>query len=160
MEKLWAPWRSRFINLKVKKGCIFCSSPKEKKDQKNYILERSRFSFAMLNIYPYNNGHLMISPFRHLVSLEEFNDEEILDLMNLTKKWKKILREVFNPQGFNLGINLGKVSGAGFKHLHLHIVPRWAGDSNFMPLIANTKVLNESLNICYKKLIKKNKCLI
>ena len=150
MNMLWAPWRSAFIKIRKIKGCIFCVdnyrgqaclSPTEK-----FIIRKSAHSFAMLNIYPYNNGHIMVAPFRHIKDLKGLNDEELLDIIKLTRDMQALLEKKLKPHGFNIGINTGKVAGAGYKdHLHVHIVPRWKGDSNFMPVIADTKVMPQSL---------------
>lgn len=153
MKKLWAPWRSRYIKLKSIKGCIFCEKPR--KSSRGYILKKSNFSFAMLNIFPYNNGHLMVAPFRHIKDIENLKDGEIMDLFKLTGQMVKALKKVLKPQGFNIGLNIGKIAGAGYEgHLHIHIVPRWAGDTNFMPVIAGIKVLPQSLKELYKILKK------
>jgi len=155
MDKLWAPWRSKFIYLRKHKKCIFCGhrSHDKTKDKKSYILTRTRLSFAMLNLYPYNNGHVMVAPFRHVKSLEMLSDAELIDLMKLVTKMKVRVDNAFHPHGQNVGINLGKVAGAGFAaHLHIHIVPRWNGDCNFMPVIADTKIVSESLDAVYKLL--------
>lgn len=159
MKKLWAPWRMAFINKK-EKGCIFCAKPKENKDKKNFIIERYKGVFVMLNKFPYNNCHLMIAPFRHVGTLEYLTEEETSQTFTALKKWEKILKVNFKPAGFNIGTNLGRAAGAGYKHLHWHIVPRWFGDSNFMPVLADTKVLNDSLNASYcilKSFLNKHK---
>jgi ATP adenylyltransferase len=154
MDKLWAPWRSVFIKIRKIKGCIFCV--KAGKDKDLYIIKKSRYSFAMLNIYPYNNGHVMVSPCRHVKDLKGLNDEELLDIMKLTKDMQILLEKKLKPHGFNIGINTGKAAGAGYKdHLHIHIVPRWKGDSNFMPVVADTKVVPQSLKELYKTLTGK-----
>lgn len=151
MDKLWAPWRSVFIKIKKIKGCIFCV--KGKKDKSSFIIKKSAHSFAMLNIYPYNNGHIMVSPFRHVKDLKRLNDEELLDIIKLTRDMQVLLEKKLKPHGFNIGINTGRVAGAGYKnHLHIHVVPRWEGDSNFMPVVADTKVMPQSLEELYKLL--------
>ncbi|MFH1452373.1 MAG: HIT domain-containing protein [Armatimonadota bacterium] len=151
MEHLWAPWRMKYINCAKKndEGCIFCNKPKEEDLKKNYILEKTDLCFVIFNIYPYNNGHLMVAPLRHLKNLNELTDEETEEIFNLLKKWEKILMEKLNPHAFNIGANIGRAAGAGFEHLHFHIVPRWNGDSNFMPVISDTKILNMSLDELY-----------
>jgi ATP adenylyltransferase len=152
MDKLWAPWRSVFIKIRKIKGCIFCI--KGKKDKDLFIIKRSGYSFAMLNIYPYNNGHIMVSPFRHVKDLKGLNDEELLDIIKLARDMQLLLEKKLKPHGFNMGINMCKAAGAGYKdHLHIHIVPRWKGDSNFMPVIADTKVVPQSLKELYGTLI-------
>jgi len=151
MDKLWAPWRSVFITGRKKKRCVFCVKGKNDKDL--FVIKRSRHSFAMLNIYPYNNGHIMISPLRHVKDLKGLNDEELLDIMKLAREMQFLLEKKLKPHGFNIGINTGKAAGAGYKdHLHIHIVPRWKGDCNFMPVVADTKVMPQSLKELYKTL--------
>ncbi|KPK42777.1 MAG: HIT family hydrolase [Omnitrophica WOR_2 bacterium SM23_29] len=151
---LWAPWRSKYIkSVKSLKGCIFCSKSKSKKDKLNYVVSRSRHSFSMLNIYPYNNGHLMVAPYRHLKDFSKLTEKELLDLFNLLNESQALLRKALKPDGYNVGINLGRAAGAGYKgHLHIHIVPRWVGDVNFMPIFTSAKVVSESLDALYSKL--------
>ena len=152
MDKLWAPWRSKYIYLRKQKKCIFCGN-KSSVDREKYILARSEHSFSMLNIYPYNNGHVMVAPFRHVKSLELLRAVELSDLMGLVVKTKRLLDKKLKPDGYNIGINIGKIAGAGFDgHVHIHIVPRWAGDTNFMPIIANTKIVSESMDAMHKLL--------
>ena len=139
--------------VKIPKKCIFCANPRMKKDAKNFIIERTRFCYSMLNIFPCNNGHVMIAPFRHVKNIEQLTDQEVLDLMNLTGRTKILLDKILNPHGYNIGFNIGKAGGAGFEnHLHVHIVPRWTGDNNFMPVISSTKVIPQSLDDLHKKL--------
>lgn len=153
MDKMWAPWRKEYIVNKKAKGCIFCSKPKSQKDKKNFIIERTKFSFSMLNIFPYNNGHIMAAPLKHKKDLRDLSDKETLDLLSLVKNTCTMLDKVLQPKGFNIGINTGKISGAGFsEHLHIHIVPRWEGDTNFMPVIFDTKVISESLSSLYQRI--------
>ncbi len=153
MELIWAPWRIEYIQMEKPKGCILCDKPKQNNDEPNYILYRGEKNFVMLNAYPYNPGHLMIAPYRHTASLEELTDEELKEHFEIARRSTRILRQVFNPGGFNLGINLGRISGAGIDdHFHTHIVPRWQGDANFMPVIADVKVLPEALSEIYQKL--------
>lgn len=151
---IYAPWRIEYIkNSKKEKGCILCKKPKENYDTKNLILEKSKKTFVIMNLYPYNCGHLMIAPYRHTNKLENLKENEYTEILKLAQLWIKILKKLIKPPGFNLGMNLGKIAGAGIdKHLHLHIVPRWNGDTNFMPVIANTKVMSENLNQTYKNL--------
>ena len=155
MDKLWAPWRVKYITkiLKEHKGCVFCKILKEKKDKKNYIVVRKKDCYTVLNIYPYNNGHLLIVPRRHVDDLSKLTNEERNHLMDLLEEMKTLLDKVMKPGGYNIGINLGRVAGAGFPgHLHIHIVPRWFGDVNFMPVVANAKVISQSLRTLYNKL--------
>jgi ATP adenylyltransferase len=155
MEHIWAPWRMEYITLPKPDGCIFCDKAVEDgdKDRENYILYRGKENLVILNSYPYNSGHLMVVPYRHVGSIEELNDEERIEHFELVTRAVGVLKEAFRPQGFNLGMNIGKVSGAGVEgHIHTHIVPRWAGDTNFMPVVAETKVVSEALDATYEKL--------
>lgn len=137
------------------KNCLFCRVAKEKKDRKNYLLFRGQKCFVILNTFPYNNGHLMITAYRHLANLEDLNRKELNELMELVSKSVGWLKKALQPEGFNIGMNLGKIAGAGIEdHLHIHIVPRWSGDSNFMPTIAQVKVIPELLKDTYRKLTK------
>ena len=150
MDKLWAPWRSKYIYLRKQKRCIFCGkeNPAAKAE---YLIHRSAHSFSMLNIYPYNNGHVMVAPYRHVRSLELLSDAELTDLMKLVNNTKTNLDKKLKPHGYNIGFNVGKAGGAGFAgHMHIHVVPRWIGDSNFMPVIGVTKVLPDSLDATYR----------
>ncbi len=154
MKNLWAPWRIDYI-LSDKKdtGCIFCNKPKENKDADNLILFRGEFSFVIMNRYPYNSGHLMVVPYRHIKDFELLNQEELLDINILLKKCVSILKKQMTPDGFNIGINLGKAAGAGIdEHLHYHIVPRWVGDTNFIPVFSNNRVVPQSLKDTYMML--------
>jgi ATP adenylyltransferase len=153
MENLWAPWRMEYIKKVDTPECVFCQKPDDNKDVENHILHRGKLNFVILNCYPYNPGHLMVVPFRHLSSPEEFTEEELCEHYELARKCLSVLRSVLNPDGFNMGMNLGRVAGAGIdKHIHTHIVPRWNGDSNFMPVLSDVRVVNESLADTYKKL--------
>lgn len=155
MENLWAPWRGEYINAEKSHTCILCSKPKDNDDTKNQILYRSKHSFAMMNLFPYSNGHLMISPFAHKKSIEDLEDEALLDLMKLCSTSLKMLRKRYDPQGFNMGLNLGNAAGAGIdEHLHIHIVPRWYGDTNFMTLFSEIRVIPEHLQQTYSELAK------
>lgn len=156
MERLWAPWRNKYVSArKPFAGCLFCRVQRQspKKGPGNLIVGRSRHSFAMLNLYPYTNGHLMLVPKRHADSLEKLKDDERLDLLKLLDRSVAALKKSFHPQGFNVGMNLGKAAGAGIPdHIHIHVVPRWLGDTNFMPLIGNVKVIPDSLQRVHKVL--------
>ena len=155
MERLWAPWRMEYIKSGTgdDQGCIFCELPAKGDDEAAYILARTDESFAILNAYPYNPGHLMVAPFRHVGEIEDLTDEELLDGQQLIRRAIGALREAMEPNGFNLGMNLGRVAGAGvLGHLHWHVVPRWDGDTNFMPVVGETKVLPELLDDSRRKL--------
>lgn len=152
MNYLWAPWRMDYILRKKKKGCFFCQKLKEKKNVKNLILHQGEHVFVIMNKYPYTNGHLMIVPIRHCLDLEQLNQNELGELFNMLRISARVLKTSLHPHGFNIGINIGKVGGAGEDHLHLHIVPRWAGDTNFMPVIGNTKIVPQYLERTYQQL--------
>ncbi len=157
MDRLWAPWRSKYVRSKKDKGCIFCTKPKQKKDKTNYIIKRGKHCFAILNIFPYNNGHVMIAPYRHVSNLDDLKKSELIEIMELTQEIIKKLKKILKPRAFNCGFNLGEVAGAGYAdHLHIHIVPRWQGDTNFIPIISNTKVIPQSLDDLYKRIKNKS----
>jgi len=153
MEQLWAPWRIEYI-LKAGEGaCFLCQKPQQDDDESNLVLHRGKSNFVILNAYPYNPGHLMVVPYRHLGHLEDLTDDELREHFDIVKRSVKLLTEVLKPAAFNVGLNIGKIAGAGVDdHIHTHIVPRWQGDTNFMPIIANDKVLPEALAATYKKL--------
>jgi len=153
MEKLWAPWRMPYIEVKAPSGCIFCEKPRQAEDAENLILHRGQRTFVILNAFPYNNGHLMVVPYRHVADLTALTLEERDELMALTQWSTRLLAVALRPDGFNVGMNLGRVAGAGIAdHLHMHLVPRWNGDTNFMPVVADTRVLPESLQNSYARL--------
>lgn len=153
MEQIWAPWRIEYIRMEKPAGCILCDKPAEGNDAANFILYRTSQNYIMLNGYPYNPGHLLVAPFRHVPSLEELTQEELHEHIEAVRHGIKVLREVLKPAGFNIGTNIGKVAGAGIDdHVHSHIVPRWQGDSNFMPVIADTRIIPEALADTYKQL--------
>ncbi|MFH0802521.1 MAG: HIT domain-containing protein [bacterium] len=154
MERIWAPWRKTYIIGSRESGCIFCLKPARHEDRETLILERGETCFTIMNIFPYNNGHLMVAPFRHTGNLEDLDDRELFELFASVRKWIGIIRKAYHPEGFNIGMNLGTVAGAGFaEHLHVHLVPRWNGDTNFMPVIGETKVISESLEASYEALL-------
>ena len=156
MRNLWAPWRVTYLKMVDRqKGCFICRVLKQKNDKKNLILIRGKKSLVMMNLYPYNSGHLLIAPKAHKGKLELLSHQEIQEIFTLICRMKKILSKTIKPQGFNLGLNLGRVAGAGLvDHVHFHLVPRWQGDTNFMPLIGNTNIISQSLTKLYKQLKK------
>ncbi len=163
MEYLWAPWRIEYIrrNKSDDDGCIFCEKSSEKDDEKNLIVYRGETMFILLNLFPYNNGHLMIAPYRHTPDFLSLSDEECRELTELTKLSLRALEICLKPQGYNIGINLGSVSGAGIAdHLHKHIVPRWMGDTNFMPVTGHTKVMLHGLKETWRELYDAFKQLV
>jgi len=154
MRRLWTPWRLEFVTGPRAAGCIFCEKVQQNTDRKNFILYRGAEAFVILNLYPYNNGHLMVVPYAHVGDLEKVEDTCLAEMMRLAKRSVATLRKVMNPNGFNLGFNLGKAAGAGIhEHLHLHIVPRWEGDTNFMPVLCETRIIPELLETTYDKLL-------
>ncbi len=145
MDRLWAPWRIKYIKEKKKKKCLFCQTLNHKK--KNYLILKTKYSLVILNIFPYNNGHLMVAPLAHVPELSKLADAQALDLLRSLDRAKKLLQKTLKPDGFNIGINVSRSAGAGITgHLHVHIVPRWQGDTNFMPVVHNTKVISQSLD--------------
>ncbi|MTI81554.1 MAG: HIT domain-containing protein [Firmicutes bacterium] len=153
MDRIWAPWRTVYIGKDQGSDCIFCDKLQSDADEENYVLLRGDKTFVLLNIYPYNNGHLLIAPKRHVGDMTDLTDEESLELFQMTQKMVTMLRNAFNPDGFNVGANLGKIAGAGIPgHFHIHIVPRWGGDTNFMPVIGDVRVISEGLELTYQKL--------
>ncbi len=159
MKRIWAPWRMRYVgnieDFRKVGGCIFCDKPEEGNDEANLIVYRGEYLFAMLNAFPYNTGHLMISPYRHVADIEQLTTQEYCEMMSMAILATRAIKEEMRCQGLNLGINLGKVAGAGIAdHLHMHLVPRWDGDTNFMPVVADTKVMPETLDQTYARLKK------
>jgi ATP adenylyltransferase len=150
MKFLWAPWRMDYILLKKEEGCIFCQKPLERRDRENLILYRGTSGFVMMNKFPYNNGHLMVIPNRHCLDLEALHEREMKELFHLLKRAILVLKETLQPHGFNIGINLGKMAGAGEDHVHIHVVPRWVGDTNFMPILGETKIIPQYLEETYQ----------
>ena len=154
-NKLWAPWRHRFIvrSRQATPRCIFCHHVKANHDARHLILHRRQHAFSMLNLYPYNNGHLMVAPYRHVARLARLTREEMLECWALVSRCQTLLDRVLHPHGYNVGLNVGRVAGAGFAgHLHIHLVPRWNGDTNFMPVVGGTKVISQALAELYRQL--------
>ena len=153
-EHLHAPWRMEYISQAGEPApqCIFCTKSREERDRENYIVCRGKYTFIILNLFPYNNGHLMIVPYQHTAELTELSPETQAEMMWMATLAVTALTQAMRPDGFNLGINLGRAAGAGIaEHLHLHVVPRWVGDTNFMPVFGNTRVLPESLEQTWEK---------
>ena len=157
-KKLWAPWRMKYIegmNPSQSGGCLFCEMPGKQDDENTYIVMRAKTCYVIMNIYPYNNGHVMVVPYRHTPNLGYLSAEERLELMDVINLIIETIKSIMRPDGFNIGMNLGRVAGAGVEdHIHMHIVPRWNGDTNFMPIIGNAKVICESLEDTYARLKK------
>lgn len=151
---LWAPWRIEYITDDSKnEGCVFCEKSAQSDDTKNLIVHRGKTGFVIMNRYPYNNGHLLVVPYKHADSLSLLSDEAKIEIMNYLNVSQEVLNEVMHPQGYNIGMNLGRTAGAGIVgHLHFHVVPRWGGDTNFLPVIGHTKVVSEALEQTCMKL--------
>ena len=163
MDRLWTPWRYQYIkgttgeksgNDDPASSCIFCTLPQDPgQDERNFLLHRAQYNFIVLNLYPYISGHLLIVPYEHTSELDAVSKAATDELMDLTKRAQTVLRAVYQPHGFNVGMNLGRVAGAGVAgHVHLHIMPRWTGDGNFMTTVGETRVLPEDLSTTYAKL--------
>ncbi len=156
MQRMYSPWRSKYINSFSEPSggeCILCKAPSENDDDKNLILLRGKYSYVIMNLYPYNSGHLMIVPFRHIGNLTNLTNEEFLEIFQFLKLMSDALYKTMKPDGFNIGSNIGRSAGAGIdEHIHFHIVPRWNGDTNFMPVLADTKLISEDMRETYKKL--------
>jgi ATP adenylyltransferase len=154
MDRLWSPWRYQYVSKSAPAGeCIFCAKSKEHTDDENYIVHRGSGNFVILNIYPYTTGHLMIAPYEHVATLEAASEPIVAEMMQLARQAEMRLREIYKPQGLNLGMNLGESAGAGIPgHIHMHVLPRWTGDTNFMTTVAETRVLPEGLDVTYAKL--------
>jgi ATP adenylyltransferase len=155
MKALYAPWRMGYILSNGKEnGCVFCPGKDRSKDEERLILFVGERTMVLMNRYPYNNGHLLVAPVKHLSGLEQLNNKEMQDLMLMVRKTVEILKEIMNPDGFNVGLNLGWVAGAGMEeHLHFHVVPRWKGDTNFMTIFGDVRVIPEYLSETYRKLL-------
>ncbi|MBT9164107.1 MAG: AP-4-A phosphorylase [candidate division WS2 bacterium] len=152
-EIMFRPWRIIYLQQEKENGCILCAIANSENDVQNLVLLRSKHCFVMLNRYPYNIGHLMVVPYEHLNSIGSLQEGEMVDIMKTVSLSMDNLKTVLNPQGFNLGVNIGKAAGAGIEnHIHFHIVPRWEGDTNFMPVISDIKILGEALDDTYRRL--------
>jgi ATP adenylyltransferase len=156
MDHLWSPWRFQYVTKSgPAAGCIFCVQPSENRDKENHIIHRGEHNFVILNLYPYSTGHLMIAPYEHIATLEAASEPAIHEMIRLARQAEIHLREIYRPQGLNLGMNVGESAGAGVPgHIHMHVLPRWTGDTNFMTTIAETRVLPESLDVTFEKLKK------
>lgn len=153
-HRIWAPWRLRYVkNANKEKGCIFCVKPAQGDDRETLIVHRGERCFVILNLFPYTNGHLMVAPYDHVGALQEIPAEVTAEMMALAQRAMTVLEDVYEPEGFNVGINQGRVAGAGVEgHIHLHVVPRWAGDNNYMPVVADTRVMPQTLQESYDAL--------
>ena len=156
MEHLWSPWRYRYIATADKaQGCVFCRVRDAEADDENYVVHRGRLNFVILNLFPYTSGHLMVVPYEHAASFTDASEEVTTEMMQLAKQAERALESEYHPDGFNIGMNLGRAAGAGVAdHLHLHVVPRWSGDANFVSVVGETRVLPEDLATTCAKLRK------
>lgn len=157
MNRLYAPWRESYITGldKKKSGCVFCSIQQSSKDKENFVFLRDQYCFAVLNLYPYSNGHCLVLPNRHVGDISKLKPVELAALMSMTVSVKELMSIALKPIGYNLGMNLGRMAGAGIPgHIHMHIVPRWKGDHNFMPITAEARVISQSLKLVHQSLIK------
>ncbi|MDQ3917079.1 MAG: HIT domain-containing protein [Acidobacteriota bacterium] len=160
MDRLWSPWRYKYVSAAGggekmdEQSCVFCSIAADPSaDERNYVLHRAAHNFVILNLYPYTSGHLMIVPYQHASDLDALPKETTDELMDLAKRAQTVLREAYRPEGFNFGFNLGKAGGAGVAgHVHMHALPRWLGDTNFMTAVTETRVLPEDLQMTYERL--------
>jgi len=154
--RIWAPWRLAYVkdaSKDIEEGCIFCVKSAEDDDEANLIVHRGEHCFVILNLYPYTNGHLMVAPYEHIGRLQEITAETTAEMMALAQQAMGKLEDVYEPHGFNVGLNQGRIAGAGVEHhIHMHVVPRWAGDNNFMPVIADTKVMPQTIEQSYEAL--------
>ena len=149
MDRLWAPWRMEYIKKQHSDECIFCKAIETK--DKGFILYQEKHAFVIMNTYPYNSGHIMVAPTRHTGDIQDLLDDEMLSLFRLVKMSIVVLKDTMEPDAFNVGSNLGKIAGAGVEdHIHIHIVPRWSGDTNFMPIVSDVKVVSQSLDQTYR----------
>jgi len=154
MKHLWAPWRLDYILDEKEEGCIFCHAVNKDEDRERHLAIRGDSCFCILNKFPYNNGHLMIAPNRHVSRLNELDESELVEMVKVAQRLEGVLTQMMRPDGFNVGFNLGKAAGAGIEaHLHLHIVPRWEGDTNFMPVLGDTRVVPQALDKFYDNLM-------
>ncbi|MFN8112438.1 MAG: HIT domain-containing protein [Solirubrobacterales bacterium] len=153
-QRIWAPWRLRYVKDANKSSeCVFCTKPELGDDREALIVHRGERCFVILNLYPYTSGHLMVMPFEHLGRLQDIDPEITAEMMDLAQQAMRRMEEVYSPEGFNVGLNQGRVAGAGVEgHIHLHVVPRWAGDNNYMPVLADTRVMPQSLEESYDAL--------
>lgn len=155
MERLMSPWRLRYVSSgqRKKSECVFCAAVRGRNDRARLVLYRGEHNFVILNKFPYNNGHLMIVPYAHIRSLQDSPDEALVEMTRLAARSEAVLKRAYNPTGINLGMNLGRSAGAGIEeHYHLHLVPRWDGDTNFMTAVGSTRVIPEALQVSYRRL--------
>ncbi len=157
VQHLWAPWRMTYLQCKDKKcdDCVFCVADKVDEDAERLVLHRGRLAFVMMNKFPYTNGHLLIAPYRHIADVADIEEQEMLEIHRLLKLSRRLLEAYCKPQGYNVGMNIGRIAGAGIAdHVHLHLVPRWIGDTNFMPVFAEVRVIPQHIQETYQALFR------
>jgi ATP adenylyltransferase len=154
--RIWAPWRLAYVSdaaKDIEEECIFCAKPAQDDDEGNLIVHRGERAYVILNLYPYTNGHLMVAPYEHIGAIQEISAETTAEMMELAQTAIRRLEDIYSPHGYNVGFNQGRIAGAGVEHhIHMHVVPRWSGDNNFMPVIADTKVMPQSIEQSYEAL--------
>ena len=154
--RIWAPWRLAYVtdaSKDIEEECIFCAKPEAEDDEANLIVHRGKGCFVMLNLFPYTNGHLMVAPYEHVARLQDLPPETLAEIMTMAQRAMSRLESVYEPHGYNVGFNQGRIAGAGVEHhIHMHVVPRWAGDNNFMPVIADTKVMPQTIEQSFEAL--------
>jgi ATP adenylyltransferase len=157
MDYLWTPWRYAYVSsIEKDGGCVFCDAPKQNDDAKSYIVHRGLHCFVILNAFPYTPGHVMVVPYDHMDELRKLPTEAANEMMSLSQKMESVLRELYRPDGVNLGMNIGKAAGAGIAgHIHMHVLPRWVADSNFVSVVGETRVLPETLDVTWRKMKEK-----
>jgi ATP adenylyltransferase len=154
MDRLWTPWRYAYVSKAAPvNGCVFCEKAAPDNDEENLVVYRGELNYVLLNLYPYNNGHIMVAPYEHVATLEAVAEEAVIEMMRLARHAESILRRIYRPQGINLGMNIGQCAGAGVAgHIHLHLLPRWPGDVSFMTTVGETRVVPEDLQTTWQKL--------
>ena len=155
MDRLWTPWRYRYVSTadRPENACIFCQAAASADDHAHYVVLRAERNFLILNLYPYTSGHLMIAPYEHVATLGDAHPETLAEMMRLTARAEKVLRELYRPDGLNIGMNMGASAGAGITgHIHMHALPRWTGDASFMTTVSETRVLPETIETTYERL--------
>ncbi len=154
MDYLWTPWRYQYItNVDKTEGCIFCEKAAENDDQQALIVHRAQYCFVILNAFPYTSGHVMVVPYEHVDQLQKLSPEAAAEMMQLSQRLEGVLRSLYHPDGLNLGMNLGKAAGAGIAgHIHMHVLPRWVADANFMTVVGETRILPETLEETHRRI--------
>jgi ATP adenylyltransferase len=161
MDIMYTPWRYDYVStVDDRTGCIFCEKSADDKDRENLVVYRAEKCFAILNLFPYSSGHLMVAPYKHTGTIEDLDIDTLAEMMTVVQKCMKATREAFGNEGFNIGINIARIAGAGItEHVHMHVVPRWAGDANFMPVVGQTRVLPLALDQVWERLTEKLRSL-